>query len=154
MSNEGVRFACCGSLAGLGHTAACPAGSPHILVGEEIVRCTCKARKPRDRHGDDCPVGFHLEQGRHPTRFHKLPDNWPGEERRDDPVNYPAHYTSHPSGIECIQITEYMDFLTGNAMKYLWRHDSKSPDGGIEDLKKAKWYIERRIALLEKTRAK
>lgn len=60
-----------------------------------------------------------------------------------DPVNHPTHYTSHPSGIECITITEHMGFCVGNAIKYLWRADLK---GGIEDLEKARWYIEREIA--------
>jgi len=59
-----------------------------------------------------------------------------------DIVNHPPHYTSHPSGIECIQITEHMSFLMGNAMKYLWRADLKN---GVEDLEKAAWYIQREI---------
>lgn len=58
-----------------------------------------------------------------------------------DMVNHPKHYTSHPSGIECIQVTEHMDFCTGSAMKYLWRAGLKQDK--VEDLKKAKWYIER-----------
>jgi hypothetical protein len=61
-----------------------------------------------------------------------------------DNIN-PSHYTDHPSGVECIQITEHMSFCTGNAMKYLWRAELKNADGGIEDLKKAKWYIEREL---------
>ena len=61
----------------------------------------------------------------------------------DDPVNHPAHYTKHPSGIECIQITEHMGFNLGNAVKYVWRADLKGD--AIEDLKKARWYIEREI---------
>ena len=36
----------------------------------------------------------------------------------NDPVNYPKHYTEHPSGVECIQITEHMNFCLGNAVKY------------------------------------
>jgi hypothetical protein len=60
-----------------------------------------------------------------------------------DLVNHPPHYTSHPSGVECIQITEHMSFTIGNALKYIWRADLKN---GIEDLEKAKWYIEREIA--------
>lgn len=63
---------------------------------------------------------------------------------KHDPINHPAHYTSHPSGIECIQITEHMDFLTGNAMKYLWRAGLKTEDRA-EDLQKAAWYIQRAI---------
>ncbi len=60
-----------------------------------------------------------------------------------DLVNNPPHYKSHPSGIECIQITEHMNFCLGNAIKYLWRCGLK--DDEIEDLKKAIWYIEREI---------
>lgn len=56
-----------------------------------------------------------------------------------DSVNHPKHYTSHPSGIECIQITRHMGFNLGNAMKYIWRADLKND--AIEDLKKAAWYI-------------
>jgi hypothetical protein len=65
-----------------------------------------------------------------------------------DPVNHPPHYTSHPSGVECITVTEHMDFLTGNAVKYIWRADSKGSE--IEDLEKAIWYLQRRIANLKK----
>jgi len=60
-----------------------------------------------------------------------------------DPVSHPKHYTEHPSGIECIQITEHMGFNLGNALKYIWRCDLKKD--AVEDLKKAKWYIEREI---------
>jgi len=61
-----------------------------------------------------------------------------------DAVNNPKHYTSHPSGIECIQITEHMGFNLGNAVKYIWRCDLKH-DAPIQDLEKAIWYIEREI---------
>lgn len=58
-------------------------------------------------------------------------------------VEHPKHYTSHPSGIECIQVTEHMDFLTGNIIKYVWRAGLKKDK--LEDLKKARWYLERLI---------
>ena len=60
-----------------------------------------------------------------------------------DMVNHPPHYTSHPSGVECIQITEHMGFNLGNALKYLWRADLKHD--AIEDLEKAVWYINREL---------
>ena len=60
-----------------------------------------------------------------------------------DPVNQPKHYTAHPSGIECIQVTEHMGFNLGNALKYIWRCDLKRD--AIEDLNKAVWYIQREI---------
>ena len=59
-----------------------------------------------------------------------------------DDVNHPVHYTSHPSGVECIQITEHMSFNLGNAVKYIWRADLK---GGDKDLRKAMWYIQREL---------
>ena len=60
-----------------------------------------------------------------------------------DSVNMPIHYTNHPSGIECIQITEHMLFNIGNAIKYLWRCDLKGKP--LEDLKKARYYVDREI---------
>ena len=60
----------------------------------------------------------------------------------DDKID-PAHYRQHPSGIECIQITEHMSFTLGNVVKYVWRADLKN---GIDDLKKARWYLDREIA--------
>lgn len=71
-----------------------------------------------------------------PTAKHAL-------EPAHDPVNHPKHYTDHPSGIECIQITEHMGFNLGNAIKYIWRCDLKKL--AIEDLQKAIWYIQREI---------
>lgn len=62
----------------------------------------------------------------------------PTKTKAHDPVNHPSHYTSHPSGIECIEVTRWMNFNIGNAIKYLWRAALK---GGIEDMQKAIWYI-------------
>jgi hypothetical protein len=67
----------------------------------------------------------------------------------DDPVNHPFHYTSHPSGVECITVTECFNFNVGNAIKYLWRAGLKSPDAA-QDLEKALWYVEREIARIKK----
>lgn len=60
-----------------------------------------------------------------------------------DAVNNPKHYTSHPSGIECIQVVRHMSFNLGNVIKYLWRADEKGSP--IEDLKKARWYLDDEI---------
>jgi hypothetical protein len=60
-----------------------------------------------------------------------------------DPVNHPAHYTGHPSGIEAIQICEWMSFCRGNAIKYIFRAGLKGDEA--EDLKKAVWYLQREI---------
>ena len=58
-------------------------------------------------------------------------------------VNHPAHYNANPSGVECITVIEHMSFNVGNAIKYLWRADEKG--NALEDLQKAKWYVQREI---------
>ena len=64
-----------------------------------------------------------------------------------DYVNQPPHYTQHPSGVECIQITEHMNFCLGNALKYIWRAGLKQD--AIEDLEKAEYYIKRELQRLK-----
>ena len=91
----------------------------------------------------------------------KVKDDWKGfhpsesddvnHSNEQDNVNHPAHYTSHPSGIECIEITRHYCFSIGNAIKYLWRAGLKKDASlsdkqkEIEDLNKAIWYIKDRI---------
>lgn len=76
------------------------------------------------------------------------------EKKENDSVNHPSYYTSHPSGIECIEITRYYCFSIGNAIKYLWRAGLKKEMGledkekEVEDLRKAIWYINDRIKQL------
>ena len=67
----------------------------------------------------------------------------------NDPVNHPSHYTQHPSGVECIQLTEHMNFCLGNAIKYIWRAGEKG--NYQQDLEKAIWYLKREIERYEKT---
>jgi hypothetical protein len=69
-------------------------------------------------------------------------------QQEHDAVNHPRHYTSDPSGVECIQITRHRNFNIGNAIKYLWRAGLKE-DAKIQDLRKAIWYIEDEIKRLE-----
>ena len=73
-----------------------------------------------------------------------------------DNVNHPLHYTSSKAccanckeNIECIDVTRHMSFNIGNAVKYLWRYDLKN---GVEDLKKAKWYINDAIKQMEEVK--
>lgn len=77
----------------------------------------------------------------------------------NDPVNHPKHYTDHPSGVECIDITEHYNFCVGNAIKYLWRQGLKEESGKrmadkqIEDCEKAIWYINRHINSIKKAQS-
>jgi hypothetical protein len=74
----------------------------------------------------------------------------PGVSDRDAgaAVDHPVHYTSHPSGVECITVTEAFNFNVGNAIKYLWRAGMKGD--AIEDLRKAAWYVNREIERRER----
>lgn len=65
-----------------------------------------------------------------------------------DMVNHPAHY-KFGNGVEVIDLTEQLTFNTGNAVKYLSRAGRKSEDP-IEDLHKARWYVDREIQRIEK----
>ena len=69
-----------------------------------------------------------------------------------DPVNSPKHYADSFGGIQCIEaieasmdLEEFKGFLKGNVQKYVWRYAQKN---GAEDLKKAKWYLERLITIV------
>lgn len=68
-------------------------------------------------------------------------------QQTEDLINHPSHYTSHPSGIECIQITEHFNFNLSNAIKYIWRSSLKG--NVLENLRKAQFYINREIARLD-----
>lgn len=68
---------------------------------------------------------------------------------KNDAVNHPAHYTD--GKIEVIAFIEDkgLNFHRGNAVKYISRAGKKEPAKEVEDLKKARWYIDREIRRLE-----
>ena len=77
-------------------------------------------------------------------------------ESEEDPVNRPNHYTS--GDIECIDALEasmtpieYAGFLKGQVFKYIWRYRLKGKPS--EDLKKARYYLDRLIQAVEKGEA-
>lgn len=83
--------------------------------------------------------------------WHKEWEEFVSSTDKPDPVNHPIHYTSHSSRVECIQITEHMNFCLGNCLKYIWRAGLKGSHSSLlEDLKKAQFYLNREIARLEK----
>lgn len=72
-------------------------------------------------------------------------------------VNHPSHYTALPAVcdqcgdiIECIEVVRWMDFDLGNAVKYIWRAGQKNDI--LEDLEKARWYIDDKINQIKKER--
>ena len=76
------------------------------------------------------------------------------DEKVPDPVNSPNHYLA--GSIECIDAIEesmgstaFEGYLKGNVLKYLWRYNYKKK--ALEDLKKAKWYLDKLIEQKEST---
>ena len=65
-----------------------------------------------------------------------------------DRVNNPSHYTGFSNGAEVIDITENLNFNRGNAIKYLARAGHKDSASELEDLMKARWYVNREIERL------
>lgn len=106
-----------------------------------------------------CPFVL-LEHAPHEWKLERAPKLCPGtpELPLDKPpqetleevdwVNHPPHYGKHPSGVECITIIEHFGFNLGSVIKYVWRADEKWDT--IEDLNKAKWYLEREIERRER----
>lgn len=72
----------------------------------------------------------------------------PTPEVEHDAVEHPNHYTSRVPGIECIQVVQHFNFNRGNAIKYVWRAGLKGDE--IEDLRKAKQYIDFEIERIQK----
>lgn len=66
----------------------------------------------------------------------------------NDAVNNPSHYTRF-AGFEVIQLTEQLNFCRGNAVKYIARAGAKDSSKELEDLQKARWYLDREIQRLE-----
>jgi len=87
------------------------------------------------------------------VRFSCPECGWKSDEPRptkSDPVSHPEHYRS--AGIESIDVIEAFDlgFALGNTVKYVLRAGRKDPTKKVEDLQKARWYLDREISRLEK----
>ena len=99
------------------------------------------------------PIKEKIQQYTGTTEYNEIQEGMAN--KTNDMVNHPKHYTSHPSGVECIEITRHYCFSIGNAIKYLWRAGLKAEQGmqdrqkEIQDLEKAIWYINDRIKQLK-----
>ena len=96
----------------------------------------------------DCPYMRHpdtINQTAHCGHLGMSPNDPCHCQDQPDPINHPLHYTQHPSGVECITITEHYNFNVGNAIKYLWRAGLKDGADATDDLRKAAWYVQREI---------
>lgn len=67
----------------------------------------------------------------------------------NDPVNHPSHYTDGKIEVADYIADKHFDFFLGNAIKYISRAGKKDPTKHVEDLEKAKWYINYEIKMLK-----
>jgi hypothetical protein len=112
-----------------------------ILSKCSLVLCWRELRPQSAVFRDDC------ERAADPLRGLSVESAVDPEDDKTEKVDHPPHYTGHPSGVECITIVEHFGFNLGNAIKYIWRAALKGDL--VEDLKKARWYIDREIGRLE-----
>lgn len=115
----------------------------------ETVPVVTEQAEPKNKTCNDCE---HYDRQDHYCSYQKavgfMPDVCFCEEFKPshDAVNSPSHYCQ--GGIECIDCIKaalgenFMGFLIGNVIKYAYRYRNKN---GLEDLKKARWYLERAI---------
>lgn len=70
---------------------------------------------------------------------------------KSDSVSHPSHYVNDWSdGAEVIDLTEHLSFCAGNVVKYVCRAGRKDPDKHVEDLEKARWYLDREIERMKR----
>jgi hypothetical protein len=95
-------------------------------------------------HLDSLASAFGAEITNHLERMESV-------KSQHDPIKHPKHYTSHPSGIEPIEICAYETFYRGNILKYVMRAPYKGCE--LQDLKKARQYLDWEISRVEESDA-
>ena len=140
----------------LAHALKCSIGDINARLAESAPKKAAKKEPSvmatvdkleqmvKEEHPEDIPGPDPGDYGFAPVEVEKDTSN--------DVVNHPAHYTQ--GGIECIEAIkasmteeEFRGYLKGCQMKYMWRYRLK---GGVEDLKKARWYLDRLIGECDK----
>ena len=123
----------------------CKTGIPHNVL-DSVTYHPGPNREVEHYHQSCWMTGWYTDiepKGEWPIHKGKPPADLPG----GDPVNSPSHYRWLPNGVEVIDITENFDFLMGNVLKYVLRAEHKGKP--LEDMKKARWYLDRAIAKRE-----
>ena len=69
-------------------------------------------------------------------------------------INHPPHYGGEQDQFEAIKVIEAwgLCFHLGNTIKYISRAGKKDPDKLLQDLEKAKWYLDRKIEQIKSTK--
>lgn len=111
------------------------------FVNESEIKGKVKETKTKYKIGDV----LHVHDEDLITHLVDRPDENAQEKR--DSVDHPSHYKDIVPSIECIEVTQHFNFNRGNVIKYVWRAGAKGSE--IEDLRKAKKYLEFEIKRLE-----
>lgn len=120
--------------------AVCTSDSRMVAypVGQPYAICD-KSEYEYELEDDVIVIKERLEAGRAPFAELDLAEN-------SDNVSHPPHYADGWSnGAEVIDLTEHLSFCAGNVVKYVCRAGRKDPDKHVEDLEKARWYLDREI---------
>lgn len=127
----------------------CPAWESRESLHDGCIECFYYDSPDCEYPCSDCK-GM-ADRDEYNNRF-DLFTSYPIYNMKTDPVNHPSHYTQ--GKIECIDamesafgIAKTATYCHINAFKYLWRMEHKN---GVEDLKKAVWYLNKEVELLEK----
>ena len=122
-------------------------GDPNHKVGDRILVSGCNLTNySEDDCSQICYHAFHPETMGTWVRKVALVDAPPTVSEKDEyaPVN-PKHYQGHPSGLQCIQITEHMPANVAAMIKYFWRCGLKEEAPTLGDLRKGVWYANREL---------
>lgn len=123
----------------------CTPGSRMIAypVGEPYAICD-KSEYEYDIENDAIVIKERVD------RF-KPTSPWQERTPSSDNVSHPPHYVNGwTNGAEVIDLTEHLSFCAGNVVKYVCRAGRKDPVKHVEDLEKARWYLDREIARIER----
>lgn len=99
----------------------------------------CKKCKHIEKEDDEYPCTECVNNNGEDVMFEEV-ENF-------DEVLKAEHYNSNPSGVECADISQHFDNCRGQAIQYIWRAENKGTP--IKDLKKAIYWLERKIKLYE-----
>lgn len=113
-----------------------------LYPAEEIEHITCTPDSRLTMHPVGQPYGIY-DKSKHK---YELKNNAIEIVENSDKVSHPPHYADGWSnGAEVIDLTEHLSFCAGNVVKYVCRAGRKDPDKHVEDLEKARWYLDREI---------
>lgn len=118
---------------------AYPVGQPYAIFDKSEYEYELKDDSIVSKERVDQFRSATLEEGRTMSSNTYTAEN-------SDNVSHPPHYAKGWSnGAEVIDLTEHLSFCAGNVVKYVCRAGRKDPDKYVEDLKKARWYLDREI---------